>query len=412
MKAVAASRIGWRRCARVLLAVLGSFAIANAARAQSGAITGRRALQPRALARDSSARVRNIAAVAGAQLVAPKAMLASAYFAERVYRPRIEIRGSVLRKEIPILFTGTGGAGQQLNLIVVVEADQLGLRMNPSGDAYEGTLRVGVDDVSQPGTQVALAPGTRLEVFADNANVNPPDLAVPNAGYPYPRVTLESRAPTDSVRITIRATFRKEPIVTSVPVIRPKVVLNGPRHLDGLGVGSAPMTLTVGPDAGNRLRQVSLVPSMGALDSASVLTSPGRFATVHYRSAKLGRDEVSASSDPLAQAVWPIELDFPWAFFLAALLGGTAGALVLALLRKRKSTDSTVRHLLAGILMGAIVAAAYVLGLNLTAVPLQPQNNEFAVAVIAAIGAISVLPITERLSPRAKQALHGPSAAS
>jgi uncharacterized membrane protein YeaQ/YmgE (transglycosylase-associated protein family) len=411
MSSIAAARIGWRRCAWVVLAMLVSLAIASAARAQgAGAIAGRHALQPHVLMPDS-AQKKSIAAIAGAQLVTPKATLAPAYFAERVYRPRTEIRGMLLHKEIPILFTGTGGSGQQLNLIVVVEADELGLRMNPSGDAYAGTLRVGVDDVSQPGNQVALAPGTRLEVFADNASVNPPDLAVPNAGYPYPRVALESRAPTDSVRITIRATFRKEPIVTWVPVIRPRVLLNGPKHLDGLGVGSAPLTLTVSPDAGNRLRQVSLVPSMGALDSASVLTSPGRLATVHYRSARLGRDEVSASSDPLAQVVWPIQLDFPWAFFLAALLGGTAGALVLALLRKRKSTDSAIRHLLAGILMGAIVAAAYILGLNLTAVPLQPQNNEFAVAVIAAIGAISVLPITERLSPVAKKALHGSAAA-
>jgi hypothetical protein len=303
-----------------------------------------------------------------------------------------------MRYEMGARYVGFDKSGTTVvELVPVLEVAQKAMRLADDGMSYTANLLVGLDDQATPGTTSQLSDSTILQLLIDRATPDRPAVRITHTGLTYEPVELKSHAPGDSIEVTLL--FHGDKVSTVIRVERPGITVSGlDTNLPGLGIGGAAVTLQLSEDAGRHLREVTLKFVPGRVDSDIVHISASHAATVHVRTKGLGVAKFIASATGLNTNTQPVTLTFPTAFFLAALIGGGLGSLCARLTRTNKSRRALVRHFVAGVIVGLIGAGLYLLGVNITGMPLEIMDNEIAVALVAALVSIGGIQLLSRTS--------------
>jgi hypothetical protein len=108
-------------------------------------------------------------------------------------------------------------------------------------------------------------------------------------------------------------------------------------------------------------------------------------AVTKIRSSGIGVSTITARSLPLKNGETQITFDPPWAFAVAAILGGAIGVLARRAKPGVGKSRSVLGNLIAGIALGLLGAVAYAVGVNLTGYVPQAKVGEALVFFVAGI---------------------------
>ena len=294
--------------------------------------------------------------------------------------------------ELPIrIATVTDAGGVATTLRPVVEVEGGGLRYRAREQLFAGSIRVGVVDERNPQETRDLEEPIQILMIAEADSIVPASLVIDHTNLPFETVRILATDPGDSVLVRIRPDFDPGGTEIAVPVVRPPLILRvSPRAIQGYGLETAVvMVLVSRPDT----VIVALTSDRGSLDPGHVAVARRSPGEAKLRSSGRGVATVSAESPPLLGAVEvQVAYVFPWAFLMAALLGGLVGGFLrdtsaAVSHRRRPSLLPFLGNTLTGTLTGILAAAAWAVGINLVNVSSKASTGEAVVAVIAALGA-------------------------
>ncbi|MGH7554368.1 MAG: hypothetical protein ACREMQ_15290 [Longimicrobiales bacterium] len=261
------------------------------------------------------------------------------------------------------------------------------LRWEPDSGVFRGALFIAVEDSLRRGESRPLPTPVRFQLLAEADRVTPDQVALEHTNFPLLRIDLVARRVADSLRVHIVPEFDVRGTDVWVPV-EPSLLIEAPRRIEGWGVGSARVIVRVIGASGHTPTAVALSASAGELDSVSFAIGSAASGTTRLRSGGTGPVTLTASAPGLNDAQATIHFNWPWIFFLAALLGGVFGGLAAAAQskkgrRKTRWGEFALKGLFAGILAAV---AWYALGVNLLHIdPGLPRFNELAVFAFAAL---------------------------
>jgi hypothetical protein len=329
---------------------------------------------------------------------------------------RIESAGAV-SFEIPLLFSGLDAAGSALDARPNVEVEGGGLRYVPGRGDFAGSIMLGLLSVSAPASIQRLGRKVNVLITATADSLDSAQVTLDHTNLPFKRIRMVVlSAPPDTVLVHIRTDLDTGIVTIPVPVLRPTLKVSAsPRRIAGFGLEEATLAIETQAIGRPDTLVVTVTASRGKMDSTQVVLSRAGTATSSIRSRGLGRDTVTAVSQPLLPGTDFVDYVFPWGFLIAAIIGGIVGGLIHEAQAKRSGRRrSRLRVFVAGVgvatLVGVVAAAAYALGINWLDIPPGKTAGEALVFVTAALGAIRGVPAMTRLMPQPEPPAGGPSA--
>jgi hypothetical protein len=319
---------------------------------------------------------------------------------------RIERAGAV-SFEFPLLFSGLDAAGAALDARPNVEVEGGGLRYVPGRGDFAGSIMLGLLSVSAPASTQRLGRRVNVLITATADSLDSAQVTLDHTNLPFKRIRLVAlSAPPDTVLVHIRTDLDTGIVTIPVPVLRPTLKLSAnPKRIAGFGLEDATLAIETQAVGRPETLVVTVTASKGKVASPQVPLSRAGTASSSIRSRGLGRDTVTAMSQPLRPGVDVVDFVFPWGFLIAAVLGGIVGGLIHQAQAKRSGRrQARLRVFLAGVgvaaLAGIVVAAAYALGINWLDIPSGKATGEALVFVTSALGAIRGVPAMTKLMPQ------------
>lgn len=296
-----------------------------------------------------------------------------------------------VRLTLPYQISGVDDAGRELDFKLVVDIDRGGMTFVPGAQRFEGRLYVGVIDSHDPTASRSLPQPISIQVTGQVDQIDPAILQVVNSNLPFQTVQLLATMPPDKVDISFRCSFSQEPTEAALTVLRPKLTVTpSPIQIDGLGLQSANITVRAEGFANLGGAIVTLAADRGGLDSTQVKLDSSGTGGTSIRSIGMGKSTITASLPPANPVSATVTFQTPWVFLLCAICGGVIGS-VIRIFGAGKQTNTSTRRsllaLLAGAMIGLLVAAAYAVGVNLTAIRPTATVGQALVFVIAGVGA-------------------------
>lgn len=281
------------------------------------------------------------------------------------------------------------------------------LTWNDAVRAYTTELFVGYEfedgreaKLPAPKTVTFFGEGANVRIQADTVTVTE------SGGRGYHRVVLSTGQVDGETHFTARASAADE-LKCSVVVLREPGALQlslPSTELPAFGVGSGELTVTLlgrdgQPFAATKPMEVHLT-SRRLRQPAVVAIEAGKsVASVDVRTIGYGPDEVSAQSGGFRAAL-PIQLVFPVAATVAALLGGGIGGVTRYLRNKRKGSSLLVRRILEGMLVGLIVVGATWTGLVSVDVSTGILGTPFGAFVLGALSGYLGCVVLDRVAKK------------
>lgn len=285
-----------------------------------------------------------------------------------------------------LLLTVDPQASRPLALRPYVE----GSALEYTGNAFRGSVALGLVDTLQPGRAVTLPTPIWFHLSADAGDVAPADVPIRHTSLPPSAAVVTAAAPGDSLRLLVQPALTLSPIATWLAVHRTLLAVEpATARIAGFGLGRTELHISLPAQAGPGRRDVVLSARHGAPDPSVVSLAGGETGRSAIRSSGVGRDTVTATSGPLRAA--PLELVYAWPllFFAAALLGGVVGSVMDCEAIRRRGTPASRRaFVVSGVAAGLFAAVAIMIGLNVTGVNLPETSGEAAVFVVAALGTV------------------------
>jgi hypothetical protein len=188
------------------------------------------------------------------------------------------------------------------------------------------------------------------------------------------------------VRVRIIPVFALEGIEAWVRVEPALVIETEPRRMQGLGVQTMSLTVSVRGITLTDSLPVTFDASKGSVEPHQLMIGPDGTGSVRLRSAGIGPVTIGASSPAVPGASVLINYVFPFLFLVAALLGGALGGWA-AKYRGERGHSGTGGYIIKGTVYGFLAAVAYfALGVNILRVRVDIQFfNEGAVFAFAAL---------------------------
>lgn len=271
------------------------------------------------------------------------------------------------------------------------------LRYNAGRNVYEGSVSVGVVELEPSGEPVELSAPVVFEVLGVVAN--PRRARATMTAPPFESIALEVDNPSSPFKARIWSVLDPSGAVElEVPVVRPTLsVTVSPDPIQGWGLQKGTVLVQVSNITGGGLT-LQVANTLGELASNSLLVDSNGFGEIELRSASTGTSTITVSGGPFEAATASVRFVFPLAFLLAALIGGFAGGL-LRVARRRRNFKRMALEMVVAIATGAIVFGLFVLGVNVTGIPLPAQAGEVLVFVVAALGAYGGTRLLSSQSP-------------
>jgi hypothetical protein len=280
--------------------------------------------------------------------------------------------------------TNLGGLFLRPTVIPLTWNDQL--------RAYATELLVGYE--FEDGGERKLAIPKTVNFFAEGANARIVENSVTitdSGGSGFKRVVLSTGQIEGETHFTARAgpvDELKSSVTVQREVGRLKLTVY-PAELPAFGVGSGTLTVTLLARDGNpfpaaRPLEVQLT-SRRLLHPARLTIEQGKdSATADIRTTGYGHDEVLAQSGGF-QAPFAVDLVFPLAATMAAMVGGAIGGIARYLRNRRKRASLLLRRILEGTIVGVIVVGAVWAGLVRVEVSTGILGTPFGAFVLAAL---------------------------
>ncbi len=301
------------------------------------------------------------------------------------------------RYALPYRYLMADGAGQGVWELRPVLQTAGPLRFDPVEREFRGSFYLAMEDTAHRSESRPLPVPVHLRVLAASDTLAPDELVFQSTNFPLKQVRLASGRAQDSVMIRIIPEFDLSGTAVWLPVEPALVIETPPRALQGLGIESAPVTVSIRGGRLTRPVTVSFDTDKGSFEPAVVTLDPDRpLAEVRVRSAGIGPASIRAFAPGLGEDRVAFSYTWPVPFLLAALLGGVLGGLAAALSggdKGRAARDAVVRGLVLGLLAAVVY---YAVGVSLLQVDVGVQRfNEAAVFAFAALAGLLGL----RLAP-------------
>lgn len=309
-------------------------------------------------------------------------------------RPDVPLRSEMASKKfyaLPETYYARLNTGKEatLNLVFGVERP---LKRGAGQQIFDGALSVFLQDSDRPAEQQSLQQPVILEVAAPVERIDPQRISLTHTNLPSTSISFQADHPADSVAVRLITSVHTEGYTAFLPV-QPVLDFPGPgQTLQGWGIEQVPVTIQLKGISGQQTYSVTLEAFDGSVSPTSLTLRGGEPQTVHFRSRGLQGGALRANNPLLGMAETRFTYRIPYAFLIAALLGGMIGGYF-----RFSGGDSTQgsagRRFLSGLLGGILGAGAYSLGVNLLGdyFPSFPYFSEIVTFVVAALagGALS-----------------------
>jgi len=270
-----------------------------------------------------------------------------------------------------------------------------------TGMAFRGSVALGLVDTLQPDRADSLPTPIWFHVSSDAGDARPQDLAIRHTSLPPYSSVITAASPGDSVRVLVQPALTLTPIATWLAVRRTLLQLEpATSRIPGFGLAATELHVSLPTEAGTTKRDVIVTARRGVPRPSVLSLAGGESGVSVIRSSGVGRDTVIATSGQLRSG--PLELAYAWpfAFFVAALLGGVVGSLMDAAAVRRRGTPASRRaYVASGLAAGVFAAVAMVIGLNVTGTSLPETSGEAVAFVVAALGTVLGLRGLKRALP-------------
>jgi hypothetical protein len=257
------------------------------------------------------------------------------------------------------------------------------LRFNPARQMYSGTIWLGVTEIVGGRPSRPLVTPVDFEVL-DAEFAKPAHIRVLRTGSPYTEVELQLAAAIDGGKVTVASNLVPEPIKLDLPVNPSLLVEAGQSAIEGLGLATSEVNVSLVGLAKPKGRVVTLRTTSGYLGATKLQMDENGFASTTIRSDGLGSALITASSPGMAATSTDITYRLPVITFLASIIGGLVGGAIRVGTRPPRRRWSAVRLLFVAILLGLLVFALYAVGVNV--LPVSPSVTVGAALVFAVSG--------------------------
>jgi hypothetical protein len=271
-----------------------------------------------------------------------------------------------------------------------------GLRYRPDRDLFQGSFEIALEDSSNPGVERELSRAVRIRFGGDADSIDPSSVELRRTNSQFERVSVVARTVRDSVRVNIVPTFDLRGVSLWLPVQSALAFEPPPERIQGLGVETATLVLSVRGRPPAEPITVTLSADRGSLDTNQVTLGAGGATVARLRSAGRGPAKIRAFAPGFQSAETRIDFGWPIVFLLAAVSGGLLGGLATTTTRrqpgrKRRPLGTALLH---GVLIGVVAAVVYFgIGLNLLQFDVKVAHfNEIAVFAFAALAAMFGIP--------------------
>lgn len=276
---------------------------------------------------------------------------------------------------------------------------------------YATKLVVGLDLTNQAGS-IPLNPAVTVQFFPTGSQVEPVRVVLTNTGAEgYREVELFCQRRDGTAAVTVRSDLGEvhyADIRLDVGLGALQVTALEDRIL-GFGLGTTRLNVQRLAEDGQALAnpqplsvQVTALGGGKLSPESGVIIPPGESSvTIDLRSRGLGMRTVTAVAGPITSSV-SIRFTPPWAFLIAALVGGAAGGLSRCF-RKRPPEEPPPRpvaNLVEGCLVGLVAVAAVTAGLVIGDLPAPALGTELGAFVVAALGGYYGAPLLDRMLRR------------
>lgn len=274
--------------------------------------------------------------------------------------------------------------------------------------AYVTDLFVGYEfpdgaenDLKEPKTVTFFAEGAGARIHEDRVRVTR------SGGGGYQRVTLFTAEVEHETNLVARASAQDE-LKASVGVLREPGALQlslPSREIPAFGVGSATLAITLlardgRPLAPERAFEVQLSSRRLRLPASVTLPAGRSSVDVELRSLGQGADEIVARGGALPAVTQPVQLVFPVAPIVAAVIAGALGGAARCFRRKSRPRGLLLRRAVEGVLVGVILVGAAWAGLVAVNVGSGVLGTPFGAFVLAALGGYVGTALLDRVARR------------
>jgi len=291
---------------------------------------------------------------------------------------------------LPFEFAAVTAAGGEMRYRPVAVVEGGAARFDPASRLFTGTVSLGLQPVP-PSVAGDLPQPVRLYVVSDADHTDPANVMLERVGLPFRAVSLSAAAPPNALTVRVRTDVDPDAVTVSVPVQRPQLVLwVSPAQIQGLGLEVSQIVVRAVGLVSYASMTVTLATDRGSLDSLVIPLDAQGIGRSSIRSISAGQAHIRAECPPFQAAEVVVVFLWPWAFLVAALLGGAVGAAARELAQKHAKREEGVgllRSSVAAVLAGVVVAAAWAIGVNLLGASPAARAGEAVVFVLAALGA-------------------------
>lgn len=312
--------------------------------------------------------------------------LSTAIISQPQLQSRVEDSGAIAPLPGILRYTDSAGEAAQLKGFALISRR---LAYDSAQRRYRGSIMLGLTDIV-PGrpARTLSTPVVFQVVGADSAT--PAYVQVTRTNPPYPEVELELAA-ARPVRVLSDAI--QDSIEIDLPLASSLTVEAGSTTIDGLGLGSTQLNISLAGVERPEGRAVTLQTDSGYLDSTLVRLDATGSASATLRSDGVRGARIVARTQGIAPAEASVDFRIPWLTFFASLIGGLAGGLIRARGRFRPLP------LLVAALCGIVVFALYTGGINVLPFTLSVTVGAtvvFAISALGGYGGPSLLPVGKR----------------
>lgn len=261
-------------------------------------------------------------------------------------------------------------------------------RDRASGE-FSGSIRVGVADLSSLAEGLRLSAPMAFDVLeADLAD--PPQVTLDTTSPPLKTIRIRTMEVVEPFVVHVASRFELQGIPVTLRISPTLRIQTDRKAIQGFGLETTKVevwTVGVAHPQGRAVR-LRADPSAHFAQSSLRLDEDGHAETL-LRSDAAGTVTLTASMAGLADADYALRFDRPWRTLAFSLAGGLVGGLIRVAPRLRPGIR--LRHpaiaLFVSVLIGALVFALAVLGVNVLPVEFTVRIGDVFVFAVSALGA-------------------------